>query len=114
MTEKTQEQNLKQNQPQPNVVAKFIIDVVVLTLLSWLFKTVWNIGVQTTVHTLPTLTFMQTISWLIALYIICRIIATAFVDSVEKMIINLLDYVIQTGHQIDAFQEKEMIENKKD
>ena len=90
MEEKTQEQKRKEAESAKEA-ARFLFNTVLFASAGLVTKFAWNLGIASVFPRLPTINYMNAISWLLLLYVAARVIAAGYMSEVERTLVLIAE-----------------------
>ena len=90
MEEKTQEQKRKEADSAKEA-ARFLFNTVLFASAGLVTKFAWNLGIASVFPRLPTINYMNAISWLLLLYVAARVIAAGYMSEVERTLVLIAE-----------------------
>jgi hypothetical protein len=110
-----QEKTEEQAPPLPrrtSDVSRFLFNLIVFATGSLVMKLAWNMGLASLFpQKLPHINYMHAVTWLTMLYIVSRVVASAWMGEVERTVTDLLEEFVDTLEEIRDVAESVL--NKK-
>jgi hypothetical protein len=83
MEQKTEEQKRKETESAKET-ARFLFNTVSFASAALVTKFAWNLGLASVFPRLPTINYMNAVSWLLLLYIAARVMSAGYMAEVER------------------------------
>ena len=88
MEEKNEEQKRKEAAKD---TAKFLYNLVLFSSAALLTKLSWNLGLASVFPRLPTINYMNSVAWLLLLYIAARVVSAGYMAEVERTLVAIVE-----------------------